>query len=257
MVIKRSGFPDVGELVVGTISNVNPYSAFVKLNEYPGKEGMIHISEVARKWISDIREFAKVGQNVVALVMRVDEEKGHIALSLKRVNKKAADERMKEYKREQKAEKMLALVGKEMGLTLEQVYEQIGFKLQETFDEIFKAFQVALDNEELLRKKGIEEKWIAALKAVAEKALEAKEVEIKGIAELKCFSSNGADVIKKILCEAEKKFGLEIKYISAPRYSLSLKTKNAKAGEKRLEEAGEFLASVIKAEGGEASFTLR
>src|SRR3989304_5721689 len=132
---KPSDWPERNELVIGTVVRVNPYSAYISLEEYGNKEGMIHISEAARKWIKDIREVIKEGQKIVVLVLDVDKEKKNITLSFKRVNKRSAEEKLKGFKREQKAEKMLAQVAKEMGLSLEKTYEEIGFKLQEEFGE--------------------------------------------------------------------------------------------------------------------------
>src|SRR3989337_2948601 len=140
---KPNQWPEKYELVIGKVVRVNPFSAYISLEEYGKKEGMIHISEAARKWIKDIREVLKEGQNVVVQVLVVDQEKKHITLSLKRVNKREAEEKLKEFKREQKAEKMLAQVAKETGLSLEKAYEEIGFKLQEEFGELFKAFQMS------------------------------------------------------------------------------------------------------------------
>ncbi len=255
MVRKQYEWPERGELVVGTVVRVNPFSAFVALDEYNKKEGMIHISEVARKWIKDIRDFVKEGKRVVALVMRVDEEKRHIALSIKRVNKRSAEERLKEYKREQKAEKMLALIAKNNKISLDKAYDEIGFPLQSIFGEMFKAFQMSLTSEgyELLIKKGLPEKWAKQIKEVAETQMEIKEKSIKGILELKCPTSDGVESIKKVLKKSEKK-GFEIRYISTPKYSISLKTKDAKRGQKELQKAADTIISELKKLGGEGSF---
>ncbi len=255
MVKKSTKFPSQGELVIGKVSKVNPFSAFVKLDEYPGVEGMVHISEVARKWIKDIRDFVKEGQQVVAQVMNVEEEKGHVTLSLKRVSKNEADAKLKEVKREQKAEKMLEQAAKEAGVSVDKAYAEVGFKLQEEFGEMFKAFQQALTptGRELLAKRGIPEKWIAALQKIAETSIELKENELKAFIELKCNAPNGVELIRSTLQEIEKQ-GIEVHYISAPKYSMSLKTKDAKRGEKTLQSAADAAIKKIEAAGGEGSF---
>jgi len=255
MVRRASKFPSPGEIVIGKVVRVNPFSALVKLDEYPGVEGMIHISEVARKWVRDIREFVKVGQKVVVKVLKVEEEKGHVALSLKRVSKKEADAKLKEIKREQRAEKMLDMSARELGLNLDKAYEEVGFKLQEEFGEMWKGFQNALTPEgrALLKKKGIPERWIKAMASIAEKSIEVKEVEIKGSLELSCPAPNGVEIIKAVLTELQKK-GIDVRYVSAPKYLISLKTKDAKKGEKILREAAEKAVNKIMAEGGEGKF---
>jgi len=253
---KASEFPKRNELVIGTVVRVNPYSAYVTLEEYGNKEGMIHISEVARKWIKDVREVIKQGQKIVALVLDVDEEKNHIALSIKRVSRTDSEEKMKEYKREQKAEKMLVAVAKEMGVDVNDAYKEVGFKIQEEFGELFKAFQMTLTPQgyDLLIRKGIPEKWAKALRSVAKKQMELKETNIKGFLELRSLKPDGINVIKKVLLEAEKEHGLEIKYISAPKYMIVLKSKKAKEGERMLKNIGEKIIENFKKMGGEASF---
>jgi len=42
----QNEYPEEGELVVGTINKVQNFGAFVSLDEYPNKEGFIHISEL-------------------------------------------------------------------------------------------------------------------------------------------------------------------------------------------------------------------
>src|SRR5207302_7807512 len=78
-------WPDEGELVVCTVANVKNFGAFVTLDEYESKEGFIHIAEVSSGWIKYIRDYVREGQKVVCKVLKVDQEKGHIDLSLKAV----------------------------------------------------------------------------------------------------------------------------------------------------------------------------
>jgi len=253
--IKEDKWPKRGELVIGTVVRVNPYSAFISLEEYQDKEGMIHISEVAGKWVRDIREFVKTGKKIVTLVMVVDREKNHITLSLKRVKRYDAEEKMKEYKRDIKAKKMLDIVSKKLNLSQNES-QDMETKLKEIFGELFKAFQMSMTSEgyDLLRRKGILEEWTKVIKIVAEEQMEVKETEIKGIIELKCSKPNGIDLIKKVLKEAKEKHEIEIKYISAPKYSLLIRTKEAKLGERKLKEVSEEIIKNIKALGGEGIF---
>lgn len=252
----KKEWPEKGELVIGNVVRVNPFSVFISLEEYNKKEGMVHISEVAGKWVRDIKDFVKVGQKVVALVMNVDRENGHIALSLKRVKKYDSEEKLREFKRDIKAEKMLLQVAKKLNMKPEDARNQIGSKLKEVFGEIFKAFQMSLTPQgyDVLIKKGVPEKWAETVKSIAKEQMEPKELVIKGVLNLKCLKPNGIEIIKNILTEAEKKYDIEIKYLSAPNYSLSIKTKNAKMGEKTITEASEEIIKNMEKLGGEGSF---
>jgi predicted RNA-binding protein with RPS1 domain len=53
--MNKKEFPEVGELVIGDVTDVFPYGAFVKLDEYD-KVGMIHIKEISSAWVKNIRK---------------------------------------------------------------------------------------------------------------------------------------------------------------------------------------------------------
>ncbi len=71
----KKDYPKVGDLVVGTVIKVQNFGAFVTLDEYPGKEGFIHIAEIATGWVKRIRNHIREKQKVVCKVMYVDKIK--------------------------------------------------------------------------------------------------------------------------------------------------------------------------------------
>lgn len=91
---------EIGEIVKGKVTSITKFGAFVSFGE--GKSGMIHISEVSDGFVKDINDFLKVGQEVKTVICSVD-EKGRIALSLKRCQQSGADDKLrKEEKPKQK-----------------------------------------------------------------------------------------------------------------------------------------------------------
>ncbi|MGM9550685.1 MAG: S1 RNA-binding domain-containing protein [Clostridia bacterium] len=72
---------EVGSIVEGKISGITGFGAFVDLPE--GKTGLVHISEVARNYVKDIKEHLSVGQVVKVKVLTV-EPNGKISLSIKK-----------------------------------------------------------------------------------------------------------------------------------------------------------------------------
>lgn len=93
MALRKPEWPDVGDLVIATVVRVTDYGAYVKLDEY-GKEGLLHISEISSSWVRNIRNFVREGQKVVLRVLRVDAEKRHVDLSLRRVTKRQKREKI-------------------------------------------------------------------------------------------------------------------------------------------------------------------
>ncbi len=76
----QSQFP-VGSLVMGTVSRLQPFGAFIELT--PGIDGLAHISELgAGRRISHPQEVLNVGERVQVKVLSIDMEKHRIGLSL-------------------------------------------------------------------------------------------------------------------------------------------------------------------------------
>ena len=255
MVHRRNRLPEQGELIIGTIKTVNPYSAFVRLDEYPA-EGMIHVSEIARKWVRDIREFAKEGSKVVCSVMEIDTQKGHISLSVKRVSDGARNARLQEWKRDQKGEKLLEKLAERRKTTLEKIYQEVGFDIQDAFRDMLEAFETAQRDTALMQRKGLAPEWVKALKEIADENLEIKEKEIKGVLEVKLYTQDAIDTIKKIFADAVKKHGVNVRYVSAPRYTVSFTTSDLKKGDKIVNEAAEEIERALRTKGGEVSFKM-
>ena len=74
----------VGAILEGKIKTITNFGAFVVLPE--GKTGMVHISEVANAYVSDIRQHLTEGQDVKVMVIGL--ENGKVNLSIKRLEAK-------------------------------------------------------------------------------------------------------------------------------------------------------------------------
>ncbi len=252
--VKRKGLPETGDNVIATITNITPYSAACTLDEYENAEGMIHVSEVSGKWVKDIRKFIKSGRQYVGKVLDVNPEKNFVSLSLKRLSKREREVKMQDYKKEQKAEKMLEQIAKKKNMSLQEAYEKIGYELQERYGDMFVAFEQAMKAPELLIERGIPKAWVDAIKEIAEENMQKKEVKIKAELEMKFYSGDGIDRIKKILTDLANKHKLSVKYISAPKYIIEIKTDNPKIAQKNLRE--QLTAALSNIKDGEVSFKI-
>ncbi len=72
---------EVGSIIEGKVSGITKFGAFVVLPE--GKSGLVHISEVANAFVSDVSEHVQMGQTVKVKILGVSPE-GKINLSIKR-----------------------------------------------------------------------------------------------------------------------------------------------------------------------------
>lgn len=75
---------NIGDVVEGVITGIQPYGAFVSLKE--GYKGLIHISEISERFVKDVANFVKMNEHVQVKVLDFDEEGEHLKLSLKAVS---------------------------------------------------------------------------------------------------------------------------------------------------------------------------
>jgi len=240
--VKKRGLPSIQELVVVKIAEVTQFAAWCDLLEYDAK-GMIPISEAAGKWIFDVREVVKEGEIRVAKVIKVEEDKNLVHLSLKRVSKTDEKEKSNEFRKEERGEKLLEMAAKKLGKRLEEAYKEVGFLLQEKFGSLYDAIINVKKISSKLEKLNVPKDWIDAINEIVEKSVKEKEIELKFELEIKSLEPNGIEIIKSILKEAEEKTGGKVRYLSAPIYRLELKTTDPKKDEKKILTALEKVKS--------------
>ena len=69
---------EIGQLVVGKVTNIKPFGVFVDLD---GVSGLLHIKQVSQKFIESLPSLFQLGQEVKAVIIDLDESKGRISLS--------------------------------------------------------------------------------------------------------------------------------------------------------------------------------
>jgi general stress protein 13 len=119
---------EIGSILQGKVTGIQPYGAFVALDEKT--QGLVHISEITHGYVKDINEHLKVGDEVKVKVLSIDEEAGKIGLSIRATEEPPVQSTT----RPKKARKRQAAT------ILPQEEEQQGFntlkeKLQEWIDQ--------------------------------------------------------------------------------------------------------------------------
>jgi translation initiation factor 2 subunit 1 len=258
MALKKPEWPEVGDLVIATVEAVTDFGAYAKLDEYD-KKGLLHISEVSSSWIRNIRDFVREGQKVVLKVLRVDIEKGHIDLSLRRVTKREKIEKIMSWKKERKAEALLRSVAEKTGLPLEEVYEKAGTPMEKEYG-LYEGFERALrEGVEVLTKIGVPEELATVLEEVAKERIHVPMVRVKGVVELRCTKPNGVKVIKEAFLNAKKaeksrdaKFRFYV--VAAPKYCIEVMAENYKRAEDVLQKVAQNVVSNVVKAGGQGVF---
>ena len=86
----------VGAVLEGKVKSITNFGAFVALPE--NKTGMVHISEIANAYVSDIRQHLTEGQDVKVMVINLDG--GKVNLSIKRLEPKPQNAGRPNFRRE-------------------------------------------------------------------------------------------------------------------------------------------------------------
>ncbi|MCB9452472.1 MAG: S1 RNA-binding domain-containing protein [Anaerolineaceae bacterium] len=76
----------IGQLVQGIVTKLTKFGAFVRLEDLPEIEGLVHISELSDQRVSHPREVVNEDEKLTLRVVKMDIEQRRLGLSLKRVN---------------------------------------------------------------------------------------------------------------------------------------------------------------------------
>jgi len=72
---------EVNQIIEGEVTGVQPYGAFVALDE--NVQGLVHISEVTHGFVQDINNHLSVGDKVKVKILNIDEDKNKYSLSIR------------------------------------------------------------------------------------------------------------------------------------------------------------------------------
>ncbi|MBX0293859.1 translation initiation factor IF-2 subunit alpha [Haloarcula nitratireducens] len=257
--MKYSGWPEPSELVVGKVDEIEDFGVFVDLEEYEGKRGLCHISEVASGWIKNVRDHVNEGQTVVAKVLDVDESSQQIDLSIKDVNDHQRKEKIQEWKNEQKADNWMELAfGEDID---DEVYGAIANELLAEFGSLYDGFEeAAIHGEEALDETDLDDDEIEAIVETARNNVSVPYVNVTGYVDLTCPSEEGVDVIKEALKAAEgngevpEEIQLEVTYVGSPEYRIQVQAPDYKTAEGALEESAARARKVAEEHGGSGKY---
>ena len=257
MAERKPQWPEPGDLVIATIETVTDYGAYAKLDEYD-KRGLLHVSEISSSWIRNIRDFVREGQKVVLKVLRVEQEKGHIDLSLRRVTKRERIEKVLSWKKDRKADALLRGVAEKVNQSIEEVYQKAGTIIEQKYD-LYEGFEkAAIEGPDALTEIGVPEDLAKAFSQVAQERIHVKMVKVKGVLEIRVVKPNGVKIIKEAFHKGKgekiKDAKITFYVIAAPKYSIEVQAENYKRAEDVMQKTADNVITVISKACGEGTF---
>ena len=245
--------PEQGEIILATVTKVMDHGAYVTLDEYDDVQGFLHISEIAPGWIRSVNRFVKDGEKKVLLVKKVKAR--DIDLSLKQVSKDQKKQKLKEVKKYEKGKTLLQNVQDKTKLTDEEI-EKIEDKIYTKFDSVYDAFmEIARNGIDVIKELKLAKKTTNVIEEICSK-IKLPSVEIRGIMEITNTKSDGVEIIKKTLLDVIKKDStMDITYLGAPKYRISITSEDFKSAEKSLKPIIEEIQTNIEKKKGIFKFT--
>ena len=71
---------EVGEIILGKVKRIEKFGAFVEI--FPGKDGLVHISEFAEERVGKVEDVVKIGDEILVKVTEIDKQ-GRVNLHVK------------------------------------------------------------------------------------------------------------------------------------------------------------------------------
>eukprot|EP01101_Sappina_pedata_P001729 TRINITY_DN11809_c0_g1_i1.p2 TRINITY_DN11809_c0_g1~~TRINITY_DN11809_c0_g1_i1.p2 ORF type:complete len:322 (-),score=153.18 TRINITY_DN11809_c0_g1_i1:175-1116(-) len=198
-------YPEVDDLVMICVKSIAEMGSYVSLLEYNNIEGMILLSELSRRRIRSITKLIRVGRIEVAVVLRVDQEKGYIDLSKRRVSPEDVSKCEEKYNKSKAVHSIMRHVAELSKSNTEDLYQSFGWPLYKKFGHAYDAFKLALDDPSVLDdiSPAIEPEVKEILLKDITRRLTRQAAKLRADFEVTCFHYEGIDAIKTSLKKAQ------------------------------------------------------
>lgn len=253
-------YPEIESLVMVNVRNIADLGAYVALLEYNNIEGLILLSELSRRRIRSINKLIRVGRNEVAMVLRVDKEKGYIDLSKRRVSPEDVAACEDRYNKAKAVHGVLRHLAERRKFHLKELYERIAWPLYKKYGHAFDAFKIALADEAAQTAEDpftsleVPPDVIEELKLYIRRRLAPQPIKIRADVEVSCFTYDGIDAIREALfagiAVGTENSPIKIRLVAPPIYVLSTMTLEKEAGIALLQKSIDVILEKIVAKGG-------
>lgn len=240
--LSPADFPEVGELVVATCTKITTHGGYFSIENYEllgQTAGFVHISELSRTWVRNIRKHIREGQKAVCRVMRVTVQRQEVDLSIRRVSDSQKRETLQLHKQELRARGIIKAVAERLNVNSDDIDRTIIEPLENKYGNLFNVLEMARDDgESVITSAGVSKKVADELVAAATKELERASISLSAKAKISSYDPEGMDIIKEAFEVAsettlkKKAIDVSVHVISAPEYKIVINADDWKGAEK-------------------------
>lgn len=216
-------FPDPDDVVMVLVKEIQEMGGYVHLLEYNNCQGMIMLSELSRRRIRSVNKLLKVGRQEVAAVVRVDQEKGYIDLSKRRVAPEDVIKIEEKWNKSRTVHSIVRHVAETVGIDMIELYKRWGWPLYRKYGHAYDGFRYAVkDPDTVLEGLDISEVEREELLKNVNRRLTPQAIKLRADIEVTCYEYEGIDAVKAALAAGEacgtSEIGIKIKLVAPPLY---------------------------------------
>ena len=246
-------FPEVGELVIGTVTKVERHGVRVKLEEYDGLEAFVPISEISLKWVRNIRDYLREGQRAVFKVIRSSPTTLEVDASLRRVSQRERTEKMMAWNQYLKVRRMLTLLSEKTGIDIAMIEEGLVKPAADRHIELYRLFEEISSGDDVPDWVKLPDEAKTILADMCRREIKRIVSTVKKFVKIRSLRG-GVDMIRTAAEEAMK-LGMRgerviVTTIGAPRYLIRAEAETAERAEQLLQEAVQTITKIITTHGG-------
>lgn len=239
-----------GDLLVCRVKEITDFGLLLDNEEIKDREIFLHVSEIPRR---SLQAF-KSGQMIVVRIIKISRTGERIFVSLKQLSKTEARSVMRRWRAEKKALEIFNEVAAKHSIPSE-VLEDTKRRLVEKYGSVTEALRKAvMEGENSLARTKLSNEAREAVYELAAKELVRKRVKKTILVRLYFPDKNGVEKLKNVFGEVEKMSGkdvtVETRVVAAPRYSITLFSREPKRIKKAAEEVLVKLNEISKEKGG-------
>eukprot|EP00933_Yihiella_yeosuensis_P043322 TRINITY_DN38060_c0_g1_i1.p1 TRINITY_DN38060_c0_g1~~TRINITY_DN38060_c0_g1_i1.p1 ORF type:complete len:330 (-),score=90.87 TRINITY_DN38060_c0_g1_i1:145-1134(-) len=259
-------FPELDEIVVVQVRRIVDMGAYVQLLEYDNKEGMMLLSELSKRRIRSVAKLLRVGRTEICLCLRVDQDKGYIDLSKRRVEPEDANAKEEQFARAKAVHGIMRHVAQSHDVPVNELSNKVSWPLDKKFTDAFEAFKKHASGE-IDMWEGLDfsqpgqdishlaDKLKEDIEINLKRRLVQQTIRLRAKVEVSCAEYDGIEAVKEALTkglEASKEdCEIKINLVAHPVFVLTCTCKDKAVGIAGLEHSMELIEKCAKEKKGD------
>ncbi|KAI3381125.1 hypothetical protein SNEBB_007539 [Seison nebaliae] len=259
-------YPDIDDVVMVNVNQIDEMGAYVRLMEYDGIEGMILLSELSRRRIRSINRLIRVGREECVVVTRVDQSKGYIDLSKRRATQEDKLKCREKYEKGKTINSILRHVAELLKFDssqLEQLYEKTAWYFDRKTGKdngSYEVFKRCVSDPSLLDECEISEEVRDVLLKNINHRLTNQSIKVVSKIRVYCFTYDGVNAVREALLKglelSSTTFPFEITLVATPTYMITcVSTTSGNEIIEKMNEATKIIEQTITEKGGKFQCT--